>query len=169
MTNPPIDPIREELVTSLISYIGPKPNVLDVNDVEQTRRIEVSQPVLTDAEMRKLLSISDYTSGKVRSKVIDITYPAAWGSAGVEACLAGLCAQAVDAIKLGHTILILSDEAVSKDRVAIPALLATSALHQHLIAEGLRTTTGLVVSSGSATETHDFALLMSYGAEAVHP
>ena len=67
------DPIREELVTSLISYIGPKPNVLDVNDVEQTRRIEVSQPVLTDAEMRKLLSISDYTSGKVRSKVIDIT------------------------------------------------------------------------------------------------
>lgn len=169
VTNPPIDPIREELVTSLISYIGPKPNVLDVNDVEQTRRIEVSQPVLTDAEMRKLLSISDYTSGKVRSKVIDITYPAAWGSAGVEACLAGLCAQAVDAIKLGHTILILSDEAVSKDRVAIPALLATSALHQHLIAEGLRTTTGLVVSSGSATETHDFALLMSYGAEAVHP
>ena len=142
VTNPPIDPIREELVTSLISYIGPKPNVLDVNDVEQTRRIEVSQPVLTDAEMRKLLSISDYTSGKVRSKVIDITYPAAWGSAGVEACLAGLCAQAVDAIKLGHTILILSDEAVSKDRVAIPALLATSALHQHLIAEGLRNDDG---------------------------
>ena len=169
VTNPPIDPIREELVTSLISYIGPKPDILDVTDVRQARRIEVSQPILTDIEMKKLLSISDYTSGKMRSKVIDITYPAVWGSAGVEACLAGICAQAVDAVKLGYTLLIVSDEAVSKDRVAIPALLAISALHQHLISEGLRTTTGLVVSTGTAVETHDAALLLSYGAEAVHP
>ena len=100
VTNPPIDPIREELVTSLISYIGPKPNVLDVNDVEQTRRIEVfaARPYGRGDAQAPLFSHEHL--GKVRSKVIDITYPAAWGSAGVEACLAGLCAQAVDAISL---------------------------------------------------------------------
>lgn len=169
VTNPPIDPIREELVTSLISFIGPKPNLLDVNNVNPPRRIEVMQPVLIERDMAKLHAISDYTAGKFRSKVIDITYPVAWGSDGVEARLAGLCAQAVDAIKLGFNILIVSDRAVSRSRVAIPVLLAVSALHQHLIAEGLRTDVGLVVDSGAVVETHDVALLVGYGAEAVHP
>ncbi len=169
VTNPPIDPIREELVTSLISFIGPKPNLLDVNNVNPPRRIEVMQPVLVEKDMAKLHAIADYTAGKFRSSVIDITYPAAWGSAGVEARLAGLCAQAVDAVKKGFNILIVSDRAVSRERVAIPVLLAVSALHQHLIAEGLRTDVGLVVDSGAVAETHDVALLMGYGAEAVHP
>ena len=110
-----------------------------------------------------------YTAGKFRSRVVDITYPVAWGSAGVEARLAGLCAQAVDAVKQGFNILIVSDRAVSRERVAIPVLLAVSALHEHLIAEGLRTDVGLVVDSGAVVETHDVALLMGYGAEAVHP
>ncbi|MCF0254131.1 MAG: glutamate synthase subunit alpha, partial [Duodenibacillus sp.] len=169
VTNPPIDPIREELVTSLVSFIGPKPNLLDVNNLNPPRRIEVDQPVLNEREIAKLHAISDYTAGKFRSRVIDITYPAAWGSRGVEASLASLCASAADAIKEGFNILILSDRAVGRGRVAIPVLLATSALHLHLIGCGLRTSAGLVVDTGAALETHDFALLIGYGAEAVHP
>ena len=169
VTNPPIDPIREELVTSLISFIGPKPNLLDVNNVNPPRRIEVPQPILTERDMAKLHDIADYTDGKFRSKTLDITYPASWGKAGVEASLAGICAQAVDAVKMGFNILIVSDRAVSRNRVAIPVLLAVSALHQHLISEGMRTDVGLVVDSGAVMETHDVALLMGYGAEAVHP
>lgn len=169
VTNPPIDPIREELVTSLVSYIGPKPNLLDINNTNPPRRLEVLQPVLNEAEMAKLEAIGDYTAGKFKSFEIDITYPAQWGSDGVQARLASLCAQAVDAVQSGYNILILSDKAVSKDRVAIPVLLAVSAMHQHLIEEGLRTNVGLVVNSGAVAETHDFALLMGFGAEAVHP
>lgn len=169
VTNPPIDPIREELVTSLISFIGPKPNLLDVNNVNPPRRIEVLQPILKEREMAKLRDISDFTSGKFRSKEIDITYPVTWGSAGVEASLASLCAQAVDAVKMGYNILIVTDRAASKDRVAIPVLLATSALHQHLIDVGLRTDVGLVVESAAVRETHDVALLLGFGAEVVHP
>ena len=169
VTNPPIDPIREELVTSLVSFIGPKPNLLDINNVNPPRRIEILQPVLGEADMAKLRAIDEHTAGKFRSFEIDITYPSAWGSNGVEAHLASLCAQAVDAIGEGYNILILSDEKVGRDRVAVPVLLAVSAMHQHLIREGLRTNVGLVVNSGAAFETHDFALLMGYGAEAVHP
>ena len=169
VTNPPIDPIREELVTSLVSFIGPKPNLLDINNVNPPRRIEILQPVLFESDMAMLRSIDEHTAGKFRSHEIDITYPAAWGSDGIEAHLAGLCARAVDAIGEGYNILILSDEKVGRDRVAIPVLLAVSAIHQHLIHEGLRTNVGLVVHSGAVFETHDFALLMGYGAEAVHP
>ena len=169
VTNPPIDPIREELVTSLMSFIGPKPNLLDVNNVNPPRRIEIFQPVLVENDMAKLRTIDEHTAGKFRSFEIDITYPAAWGDSGVEAHLASLCAQAVDAIGEGYNILILSDENVSRERVAVPVLLALSALHQHLIWEGLRTNTGLIVHSGAVFETHDFALLLGYGAEAVHP
>ncbi len=169
VTNPPIDPIREELVTSLVSFIGPKPNLLDINNVNPPRRIEILQPVLVEKDMAKLRAINEHTAGKFRSFEIDITYPASWGRDGVEAHLASLCAQAVDAIGEGYNILIVSDQNVSRDRVAVPVLLAVSALHQHLIREGLRTNVGLVVNSGSVFETHDFALLMGYGAEAVHP
>ncbi|MGN1208769.1 MAG: glutamate synthase central domain-containing protein, partial [Duodenibacillus sp.] len=169
VTNPPIDPIREELVTSLVSYIGPKPNLLDINNTNPPRRLEVLQPVLNEVEMAKLEAIGDFTAGKFKSFTIDITYPVQWGSDGVQARLASLCAQAVDAVQSGYNILILSDKAVCRDRVAIPVLLAVSAMHQHLIEEGLRTNVGLVVNSGAVAETHDFALLMGFGAEAVHP
>ncbi len=169
VTNPPIDPIREELVTSLISFIGPKPNLLDVNNVNPPRRLEVMQPILTERDMAKLHHIAAFTDGKFRSRELDITYPVNWGSEGVEAQIASLCAQAVDAVKGGYNILIITDRAVSRDRVAIPVLLATSALHQHLISEGVRTDVGLVVESGSVIETQHFALLMGYGAEAVCP
>ena len=169
VTNPPIDPIREAIVMSLVSFIGPKPNLLDINQVNPPMRLEVSQPVLNDADMAKLREIEKHTYGKFKSTTLDITYPVSWGKEGVEAQLASLCAEAVDAIKGGSNILIISDRAVSADRVAIPALLALSALHQFLVREGLRTTAGLVVETGSAREVHHFAVLAGYGAEAIHP
>ncbi|HPE02376.1 MAG TPA: glutamate synthase-related protein, partial [Burkholderiaceae bacterium] len=169
VTNPPIDPIREQLVMSLVSFVGPRPNLLDINNINPPMRLEVAQPVLDRKDMAKIRAIAGYTSGKFRSLELDITYPLAWGKEGVEARLASLCAQAVDAVRAGHNILVVTDRAVAADRVAIPALLATSSLHQHLIAAGLRTSTGLVVETGSAREVHHFALLAGYGAEAVHP
>ncbi len=169
VTNPPIDPIREAIVMSLVSFIGPKPNLLDINQVNPPMRLEVAQPILDFADMAKLRNIEAVTQGKFRSATLDITYPLAWGHEGVEAKLASLCAEAVDAIKSGKNILIISDRAVSATQVAIPALLALSAIHQHLVREGLRTTAGLVVETGSAREVHHFGVLAGYGAEAVHP
>jgi len=169
VTNPPIDPIREAIVMSLVSFIGPKPNLLDINQVNPPMRLEVSQPVLGAADMQKLRDIEAHTQGKFRSYTLDISYPLAWGHEGVEAKLASLCAEAVDAIKGGKNILIVSDRAMNAAQVAIPALLALSAVHQHLVKEGLRTTAGLVVETGSAREVHHFAVLAGYGAEAVHP
>jgi glutamate synthase (NADPH/NADH) large chain len=169
VTNPPIDPIREAIVMSLNSFIGPKPNLLDINQVNPPLRLEVSQPILNFADMRRLREIEQHTRGKFKSQVLDITYPLAWGKEGIEARLATVCAEAVDAIAAGANILIISDKAVSPDRVAIPALLALSAIHQHLVREGKRTLAGLVVETGSAREVHHFAVLAGYGAEAVHP
>ena len=169
VTNPPIDPIREAIVMSLNSFIGPKPNLLDINAVNPPMRLEVSQPVLDFEGMARLRAIEGHTGGKFKPYELDITYPLAWGKAGVEAKLASLCAEAVDALKGGHNILIITDRRMDRDNVAIPALLALSAVHHHLVREGLRTTAGLVVETGSAREVHHFAVLAGYGAEAVHP
>ena len=169
VTNPPIDSIRENMVMSLVSFIGPRPNLLDINQVNPPMRLEVSQPVLDFEDMAKLRNIAAHTGGKFRSYEIDICYPVAWGHEGIEARLASICAEAVDALRSGHNILIVTDRRLSAERVAIPALLATSAVHQHLIQLGLRTQTGLVVETGSARETHHMAVLAGYGAEAVHP
>ncbi|MBX3586223.1 MAG: glutamate synthase subunit alpha [Ramlibacter sp.] len=169
VTNPPIDPIREAIVMSLVSFIGPKPNLLDINQVNPPMRLEVSQPILDFADMAKLRGIDQMTQGKFKSYTLDITYPLDWGHEGVEAKLASLCAEAVDAIKSGKNILIISDRGVGPAQVAIPALLALSAIHQHLVREGLRTTAGLVVETGTAREVHHFGVLAGYGAEAVHP
>ncbi|HMV21318.1 MAG TPA: glutamate synthase-related protein [Rhodocyclaceae bacterium] len=169
VTNPPIDPIREDLVMSLVSFVGPKPNLLNTTDINPPIRLEVSQPVLSSSDMEKLRHIQKYTGGKFRSFELDICYPVAWGQAGVEARLASLAADAEDAVRSGANILIVSDRKIDAEQVAIPALLATSAIHQHLVKKGLRTSTGLVVETGSAREVHHFALLGGYGAEAVHP
>ncbi|AGX87701.1 glutamate synthase-related protein [Candidatus Symbiobacter mobilis] len=169
VTNPPIDPIRESIVMSLVTFVGPKPNLLDINQVNPPLRLELSQPILGFAEMQLLRTIDSHTQGKFRSCVVDITYPVEWGAAGIEARLASLCAQAVDAIRAGHNILIISDRGVEATRVAIPALLALSAIHQHLVRQGMRTLAGLVVETGSAREVHHYAVLAGYGAEAIHP
>ncbi|MFY8048385.1 MAG: glutamate synthase central domain-containing protein, partial [Erythrobacter sp.] len=169
VTNPPIDPIREQLVMSLVSFVGPKPNLLDINNINPPMRLEVSQPILSAEDMDRIRHIGRYTDGKFQSYELDVCYPVAWGKEGIEARLASLCANAVDAVKSGFNILIVSDRRVDREHVAIPALLATSAIHQHLIDTGLRTSTGLVVETGSAREVHHYALLAGYGAEAIHP
>ncbi len=174
VTNPPIDPIREAIVMSLNSFIGPRPNLLDINAINPPMRLEVTQPVLDFEDMARLRDIARHTGGKFNSYELDITYPLAWGHEGVEAKLASLCAEAVDALRGvqgsgGHNIIILTDRRMGREQVAIPALLALSAVHHHLVREGLRTTVGLVVETGSAREVHHFAVLAGYGAEAVHP
>src|SRR5580704_9806380 len=168
VTNPPIDPIREELVMSLISMIGPRPNLLG-HEVGTHHRLEVSQPVLTDGDLDKIRNIELLVDGRFKTDTLDITWPAAEGAAGIEPALERLCREATEAVLAGHNILILSDRAVSAERVPIPALLATSAVHHHLIREGLRTRTGIVVETGDAVQVHDFCVLAGYGAEAINP
>ena len=132
-------------------------------------RLEAQQPILTNGAMEKIRHVALFTGGAFKAFELDICYPAAWGANGMEAALASLSAAAEDAIHLGYNILIVSDRKVSAELLPIPALLATAAVHQHLVRKGLRTSTGLVVETGSAREVHHFALLAGYGAEAIHP
>jgi len=168
VTNPPIDPIREELVMSLVSMIGPRPNLLG-REAGTHKRLEVSQPVLTNADLAKIRSISELVDGAFRTSTVDITWPAADGAAGLERALDRVCREATDAVLDGNNILILSDRAVSAERIPIPALLAVAAVHHHLIRRGLRTETGLVLESGEVREVHHFCVLAGYGAEAINP
>jgi glutamate synthase (NADPH/NADH) large chain len=167
VTNPPIDPIREELVMSLISMIGPRPNLLS-HEVGTHHRLEVKQPILTDADLAKIRHIED-TVAHFKTDTLDITWPVAEGAAGIEPALDRICREATAAVEAGHNILILSDRAVSAERCPIPALLATSAVHHHLIRQGQRTNTGIVVETGEAREVHHFCVLAGYGAEAINP
>jgi len=169
VTNPPIDPIREEIVMSLTSFIGPKPNLLGIDETQPPLRLEVQQPVLSNDEMAKLRNIDALTGKRFKSLVLDITYPTSQGAAGCEVAIKALSLAANEAVSEGYNVLILSDRAVAKERAAIPALLACAGVHHHLVREGLRTNTGLVVDTGSAREVHHFALLAGYGAEAVCP
>ncbi len=169
VTNPPIDPIREEIVMSLTSFIGPKPNLLGIEETNPTLRLEVHQPVLSNEDIAKLRDIDRLTQGRYRSLVLDITYPAIQGAAGCDKHIRTLCDAADKAVADGYNVLILSDRAMSAKRVPIPALVACSKVHLHLVQTGLRTSTGLVVDTGSVREVHHFALLAGYGAEAVCP
>ena len=169
VTNPPIDPIREQLVMSLVSFIGPRPNLLAPDTTEPVMRLEVSQPILTFEDMEKLRRASTFTGGHFKSDILSMCYPAEWGAEGMEPALAQLCADAEDAVRKDTNIIILTDREVSPDRIPIPALLATAAVHHHLVRAGLRTRSGLVVETGSAREVHHFACLAGFGAEAIHP
>ena len=169
VTNPPIDPIREELVMSLVSLIGPRPNLLGIHEAGQHMRLEVSQPILSNKDLERIRTIEKSSNGAFRTRTLDICYPADQGAAGMEGALDALCQQAEAAVREGFNILILSDRAVSAEQIAIPALLATAAVHHHLVREGLRTASGLVVETGAAREVHHFAVLAGYGAEAINP
>ncbi len=168
VTNPPIDPIREELVMGLTSMIGPRPNLLG-RDAGSHKRLEVSQPILTNDDLAKIRSVEAALDGAFRTETIDITWDAASGAAGLAQAIKEMCWAATEAVLLDHNILILSDRAQSEDRIAMPALLATSAVHQHLVRQGLRMQTGLVVESGEPREVHHFCVLAGYGAEAINP
>ncbi|MBV6475480.1 MAG: glutamate synthase subunit alpha [Rhodocyclaceae bacterium] len=169
VTNPPIDPIREEIVMSLISLVSPNPNLLKIDETEPTPRLEVKQPILAPETMAKLKRIAELTGGVFRSKVIDITTRAAEGPVGLSRALYQVCVSAERAVGQGSNVIILSDRAVDAGHAAIPSLLACSAVHQYLVKAGLRTACSLIVETGDAREVHHFALLAGYGAEAIHP
>jgi glutamate synthase (NADPH/NADH) large chain len=169
VTNPPIDPIREELVMSLVSLIGPRPNLLGHESAGEHMRLEVSQPILTNTDIERIRHIEDNTGGAFRTRTVDICYPAEQGADGMQAALENICRQAEQAVTEGYNILILSDRHVDADNIAIPALLATASVHHHLVRAGLRTESGLVVESGAVREVHQFATLAGYGAEAINP
>ncbi len=169
VTNPPIDPIREELVMSLVSLIGPRPNLLGLSEAGKHWRLEVNQPVLSNEDLERIRHIQDNSGGAFRTKTLHMVYPAAEGAEGMAPALAQLCDEAEHAVLAGHNILILSDRNTNADYIPIPALLATSAVHHHLIRRGLRTSSGLVVETGAALEVHHFATLAGYGAEAINP
>ncbi|MCO5065044.1 MAG: glutamate synthase large subunit [Rhizobiaceae bacterium] len=168
VTNPPIDPIREELVMSLVSFIGPRPNILDLIGTSRRKRLEVRQPILTNADLEKIRSIG-HTEESFDTKTIDITYAATEGAEGMAGAVERLCERAEAAVAGRYNIIILSDRQVGPDRIAIPALLATAAVHHHLVRKGLRTSVGLVVESGEPREVHHFCCLAGYGAEAINP
>ncbi len=169
VTNPPIDPIREELVMSLVSLIGPRPNLLDREHGDNHMRLEVQQPVLTDGDIERIRQIDDHSDGAFCTATLDVCYAVDAGVAGMEAALEKLCRQAQQAVEEGKNILILSDRQLSPERLPIPILLATSAVHHHLVRQGLRTESGIVVESGAVREVHHFAMLAGYGAEAINP
>ncbi|MDP3869071.1 glutamate synthase large subunit [Phenylobacterium sp.] len=168
VTNPPIDPIREELVMSLVSMIGPRPNLLG-RQAGTHKRLEVSQPILTNEDLAKIRAISELLDGAFRTATLDATWAAEEGPAGLERALDRLCREATESVLADMNILILSDRGASSDRIAIPAALATAAVHHHLIRQGLRMQTGLVIETGEAREVHHFCVLAGYGAEAVNP
>ena len=165
VTNPPLDAIREELVTQMSINIGPEGNLLDPQP-ESCQQIRLESPILENEAMAKLYDL-DLTD--LKSKVLSILFPVAAGAAGIAQAMEDLCNKASQAIDSGYNILILSDRGVNKDLAPIPALLAVSGVHHHLVREATRTTIGLVVETGEAREVHHCALLIGYGASAINP
>jgi len=168
VTNPAIDPIREAMVMSLVSMIGPRPNLLG-HHAGTHKRLEVSQPILTNEDLEKIRAIGDMLDGAFRTRTLDATWAEGGTGKSLEAALQRLCWEATEAVLADINLLVLSDRAVGPDRVPIPAALATGAVHHHLIHQGLRMQTGLVVETGEAREVHHFCVLAGYGAEAVNP
>ncbi len=169
VTNPPIDPIREETVMSLVSLIGPRPNLLDLDTGGAHKRLEVTHPILTNVDLERVQRIENHVDDAFRTRKLSICYPASEGASGMRDALERLCERAIETVRDGRNILILSDRHLGADRIAIPALLATAAVHHHLITAGLRTEVGLVIETGEARQVHDVCLLGGYGAEAVNP
>ncbi|MGQ0557108.1 MAG: glutamate synthase large subunit [Nitrospiraceae bacterium] len=165
VTNPPIDPIREQLVMSLVTNIGPKPNLMDESP-ESCRRIKVQQPILTNADLQKIRGISD---PHFKSKTLRMLFRVAEGPDGLGEAVDDLCQQASQAIKEGHKFLILSDRGVDEQWAPIPSLLGISAVHHHLVRECTRTEVGLILETGEPRDVHQFACLLGYGAGTINP
>ncbi|WP_455243759.1 glutamate synthase large subunit, partial [Petrachloros mirabilis] len=165
VTNPPIDPIREQLVMSLVTNIGPKPNLMEESP-ESCRRIKVQQPILTNADLQKIRGISD---PHFKSKTLRMLFRVAEGPNGLGAAVDDLCKQASQAIKEGYKFLILSDRGVNEEWAPIPSLLGISSLHHHLVRECTRTEVGLILETGEPRDVHHFACLIGYGAGTINP
>jgi len=172
VTNPPVDAIREDLVMSTDTTVGPEANMLEPAP-ECARQIRLPSPILTNEQLNKLRHLGDAGQGAAGVKFKSITLPMLYevngGERSLEAALTELCRQSAAAIAGGYGVIILSDRGVDKDKAAIPALLAVSSIHHYLIREGTRTQVGFVVESGEPREIHHFALLLGYGAAAINP
>ena len=165
VTNPPLDGIREELVTQVSTSIGPEGNLLKPTP-ESCRRIKIKSPLLTNSELAR---IRDMNMPGFKTKTISITYPVADGGAGLDKALEGVFTQVDAAIDEGYSYIILSDRELNEKMAPIPALMATAGVHHHLIRNGKRTRIGLILESGEPREVHHFAVLIGYGIEAVNP
>ncbi len=165
VTNPPIDSIREELIMSLSAYVGPEGNLLEPAE-SHAERLWLESPILTDDELRRLKHMNHrgWTA-----KTIDITYPKAEGHDGMMAALDRIATEAETAIRDGYRLVILSDRALSRDRAALSALMATGTVHHYLVRNALRTQIGILVESGEPREVHHFCCLIGYGADGVNP
>src|SRR6185295_17308635 len=168
VTNPPVDAIREELIMSTDTTVGPEANLLEPTP-ECARQIKLNSPILTNQELAKLKQLGAVGFSGFKSLTLAMLFPAAAGRRGLQESLDQLCRQASTAISDGYGILVLSDRGVTRDQAPIPALLAVSAIHHHLIREGKRTQVGFVIESGEPREVHHFALLLGYGAAAINP
>ena len=171
VTNPPIDPIREQLVMSLATSIGPKPNLLGETP-EHARRIRISTPILTNSDLEKIRSIAactDDDGGQFKAKTIPILFVASEGVAGMVAAIEKIYQDAMEAIADKHNFIILSDRGVNETMAPIPSLLAISAVHHYLIQQGVRSAVGLSIETGEAREVSHFALLIGYGAGSINP
>jgi glutamate synthase domain-containing protein 2/glutamate synthase domain-containing protein 1/glutamate synthase domain-containing protein 3 len=165
VTNPPIDPIREEVVMSLATSLGTERNLFDETP-EHAHKLVLDQPILLNRALETLRHVSHE---EFAARTIDITWPVADGVAGIDDALARVCSEAHDAIAAGVNIIILSDRLVSPRRVPIPSLLAVAAVHHHLVREGTRLRAGIILESGEPREVHHFATLIGYGASAINP
>jgi glutamate synthase domain-containing protein 2/glutamate synthase domain-containing protein 1/glutamate synthase domain-containing protein 3 len=165
VTNPPVDPIREDVVMSVRTAVGSECNLLDESP-EHAHQLVIEQPILRDAELESLRGVD---SSVFRSHTVPITWPVADGPEGMARAVRRICDQASEAIAFGANILVLSDRGVGPTRAAIPSLLAVAAVHHHLVREGTRLQAGLVLESGEPREVHHFATLISYGASAINP
>ncbi|MFM8261893.1 MAG: glutamate synthase large subunit [Pirellula sp.] len=165
VTNPAIDSIREDVIMSLECYIGPEKNLLEATP-EHCHRLLIHHPILTNEELGALKHM-DIRGWKTAT--IDITFDRSEGKAGLQATLDRICAQAEKAIDDGYTLVLLSDRAISRDRVAISSLLACGAVHQHLVKVAKRTAIGIIVETGEAREVHHHCLLIGFGADAINP
>jgi glutamate synthase (NADPH) large chain len=167
VTNPPIDPIREELVMSLVHYIGSNGSLLEETP-ENCRQLRLEGPLLSNVDLEKLRGVYA-TTGEFQSRTLSMLFDPAAGVASLEYALGRLCREASRAIADGINVIILSDRGVNRQTAPIPALLGLSAVHHHLIREGTRTNTALVLESGEPREVMHFALLVGYGASAINP
>jgi glutamate synthase domain-containing protein 2/glutamate synthase domain-containing protein 1/glutamate synthase domain-containing protein 3 len=165
VTNPPLDAIREDLVTSLYTYLGREGNLLDETP-QHCHLIKLKQPILSNNDLEKLREVS---TGELKAVTIPMLFNVSEGEEGLKRAMDELCAAASKAVADGASIVILSDRGVDQDHAPIPALLATAGVHHHLIREGTRTQCGLVIETGEAREAHHFCLLIGYGAGAVNP
>ncbi len=165
VTNPPIDPIREELVMSLTSYIGVERNILDELP-QNCHTLKMPHPVLTNRDLEKLRRVS---RGDLLASTLPTTFSAHDGETGLKRALDGLCRRASLAIKAGYTLLILSDRGIDEEFAPIPSLLALTAVHNHLVREGTRMGVALIIESGEPREVMHYCLLIGYGASAINP